>query len=70
MAPSEFAFMNLIPQDVAHPLYLRDEEHSTLRTEFIMDHLILDPVDPNDPQIDTPEGLSVETFSGKFSLDT
>ena len=60
-APSSFIMSNLVPQDVPHPLY----QSETKRANFLRDQVVIEPVNPKDKRINTPEGLTVWTFSGK-----
>lgn len=67
VAPSDFQMLNIVPQDVANPLfdYTGNQTLADLRREFLLDHILLDPVNLSDPKLDTKEGLRMMTFSGK-----
>lgn len=57
--------MNLVPQDAPHPLYDDAPENVLLRTEFLLDYLVQDPINVQDPEISSPEGISVTNLAGK-----
>ncbi|XP_042890298.1 uncharacterized protein LOC122265196 isoform X2 [Penaeus japonicus] len=65
VSPDYFIVMNLVPQDAPHPLYDDAPEHVALRTEFLLDYLVLDPINVQDPEISSPEGISVTNLAGK-----
>ncbi|XP_068200239.1 uncharacterized protein [Palaemon carinicauda] len=57
--------LNLIPQDAQNPLYGNTEELRTLRRNLLKDHLVLDPIKPDHPNITSEEGTKALTFTGK-----
>ncbi|XP_045625557.2 titin homolog isoform X2 [Procambarus clarkii] len=65
LSPDFFTMMNLVPQDVAHPLYDDSDENVALRTEFLLDYLVQDPLDTHDPRTTAPEGITVTNLAGK-----
>lgn len=65
VAPEDFVMLNIVPQHVTNPLYIANATFSELRREFLLDHILLDPVDLTDKQLNTKEGLRMMTFSGK-----
>jgi len=56
---------HLVPQDGSHPLFINDPQHTRLRKEFILDHLVLNGLPKNDPKIASPQGITEMTLSGK-----
>lgn len=65
--------VNLVPQDAPHPLYGDTPEVAALRKEFLLDYLVLEPFDFQDPRMIQPEGLAVSNLGGKeliFYVDT
>ncbi|XP_063591584.1 uncharacterized protein LOC134768747 [Penaeus indicus] len=65
ISPDYFIVMNLVPQDAPHPLYDDAPENVALRTEFLLDYLVQDPINVQDPEISSPEGISVTNLAGK-----
>ncbi|KAK7063055.1 hypothetical protein SK128_028493 [Halocaridina rubra] len=63
LSPDEWLMINLAPMDGPHPLYSND--NTALRTEFLLDYVIADPVQPNDEKMSQPDGLVVPNLSGK-----
>ncbi|XP_069986258.1 uncharacterized protein [Penaeus vannamei] len=43
----------------------RASENVLLRTEFLLDYLVQDPINVQDPEISSPEGISVTNLAGK-----
>ncbi|KAK8733853.1 hypothetical protein OTU49_006211 [Cherax quadricarinatus] len=65
LSPDFFTLVNLVPQDAPHPLYDNSDENVALRTQFLRDYLVLDPLNVQDPRLTQPEGLSVTNLGGK-----
>ncbi|XP_047483842.1 uncharacterized protein LOC125035460 isoform X2 [Penaeus chinensis] len=65
ISPDYFIVMNLVPQDAPHPLYDDAPENVALRTEFLLDYLVQEPINVQDPEISSPEGISVVNLAGK-----
>lgn len=53
----------MVPQDGGHPLY--HPKYADLRTEFLKDYLLQDAVNPEDPKMSEPQGLTVNNLNGK-----
>ncbi|CAL4116443.1 unnamed protein product, partial [Meganyctiphanes norvegica] len=66
ISPDDMQVVNLVPQDAGHPLYV--EANKALRTEFLKDYMILEPIDPNDARMSSADGLIVENLSGKSMI--
>ncbi|XP_018018658.1 uncharacterized protein LOC108675177 [Hyalella azteca] len=64
-APDDFHMLNLTPQHLLNPLYIRNQSYAALRKEFLLDHIFYDAIDLNDPALTQPAGLLVPAFSGK-----
>lgn len=72
LTPDYITMVNLVPQDAPHPLYGDAPETAALRREFLLDYLVLEPLDFQDPRMTQPEGLVVTNLGGKelaFSMD-
>ncbi|XP_037795994.1 uncharacterized protein LOC119591336, partial [Penaeus monodon] len=65
LAPGPLAYFNLIPQDASDPLYGRSKPMQALRRNFLLDHLVLDPVEASDPKLEEGDGVRALTFTGK-----
>ncbi|KAB7504861.1 hypothetical protein Anas_10911 [Armadillidium nasatum] len=68
---TNFRMINLVPQDAPHPLY--SDKYQTLADNFILDSLSTEKIDFEDPNLTTPEGVVIKTFTGKdlvFKKDT
>ncbi|XP_064110018.1 uncharacterized protein LOC135217907 isoform X1 [Macrobrachium nipponense] len=63
LSPVSFLVVNLVPADAPHPLYC--DEYESLRTEFLLDYMIQEPVLPSDPKMAAPDGLVVTNLNGK-----
>ncbi|XP_068246058.1 uncharacterized protein [Palaemon carinicauda] len=63
LSPEFFLVINLVPQDAPHPLY--SDKYASLRTEFLLDYMIQEPVLPDDARMTAPEGLVVTNLNGK-----
>lgn len=55
--------VNLTPQDAPNPLYVN--RYAELRAVLLLDHMLQDAIDTNDPRMGSPNGLRAETFTGK-----
>ncbi|ROT77093.1 hypothetical protein C7M84_004255 [Penaeus vannamei] len=65
LAPGPLAYFNLIPQDASDPLYGKSKPLQALRRTFLLDHLVLDPIEPSDPKLEEGDGVRALTFTGK-----
>lgn len=65
VAPNDFQMRNIVPQHVSNPLLDLNSSFADLRREFLLDHILLDPVQLDDPALNTEQGLRMMTFSGK-----
>ncbi|KAK7077248.1 hypothetical protein SK128_015404 [Halocaridina rubra] len=63
--PNDSLLVKLLPPGVLQPLYDDSLEHSTFRTEFLLDYLVQEPVSFEDPKMSLPDGMAVENFNGK-----
>jgi len=54
------ALLNVVPQDSGHPLY----GDSGLRAEFLNDHFVADRISPDDPRMETTQGLVIQNLNG------
>ncbi|KAF2367706.1 FAS1 domain [Trinorchestia longiramus] len=64
-APDDFHMRNIVPQHVQNPLYIRNTSFSSLRKEFVLDHILIDAVELNAPSLTAPSGYRTASFSGK-----
>ncbi|XP_068229263.1 uncharacterized protein [Palaemon carinicauda] len=65
LTPSKMAMIAMVPMDGPHPLYDDDASSSTLRKEFVLDHMCLEVVEEDDPRMTDLEGLTVMNMNGK-----
>ncbi|XP_042879626.1 uncharacterized protein LOC122258016 isoform X2 [Penaeus japonicus] len=65
LAPGPLAYFNLIPQDASNPLYGKSKPLQALRRKFLLDHLVLDPIETTDPKLEEGDGVRALTFTGK-----
>lgn len=65
LTPHDDVMFHLVPLDASHPLYDDSEDNVKLRKEFILDYLVLQPVDEQDSRMMEPEGLTVRNFNDK-----
>ncbi|ROT67369.1 hypothetical protein C7M84_014548 [Penaeus vannamei] len=65
LSPDFLEVASLVPQDAPHPLYDDAPRNSALRSELLLDYLVLEPVSVQDPRIASPEGLTVTNLGGK-----
>ncbi|XP_047500904.1 uncharacterized protein LOC125046925 [Penaeus chinensis] len=65
LAPGPLAYFNLVPQDASDPLYGRSKPMQALRRNFLLDHLVLDPIEASDPKLEEGDGIRALTFTGK-----
>ncbi|XP_069986257.1 uncharacterized protein [Penaeus vannamei] len=64
---------NLVPQDAPHPLYDDAPKNVALRNEFLLDYLVRDPINVQDPNISSQGGISVTNLAGhqlSFAADS
>nr|XP_045606194.1 uncharacterized protein LOC123763205 [Procambarus clarkii] len=66
LAPETQILAGLVHQDAAHPLYGNTTSLTNLRREFLLDHLVLEPLEPTDSRLDEAGGVAITTFSGKI----
>nr|XP_053637329.1 uncharacterized protein LOC128692280 [Cherax quadricarinatus] len=65
LAPGTHALASLVHQDAAHPLYGSTTALTLLRRQFLLDHLVLEPLEPSDVRLDNETGVTLLTFSHK-----
>lgn len=65
LSPDFLTWVNVVPQDVAHPLYVNSPENVALRTQFLLDYLVQDAVSAQDPRLTQPQGLTVTNLGGR-----
>ena len=65
LSPAPFLVFNLVPQDSLHPLYSDTPENSALRTEFLLDYLVQEPISVYDRRIIRSEGFTVTNLAKK-----
>ncbi|XP_042881321.1 uncharacterized protein LOC122262825 [Penaeus japonicus] len=63
LSPDYIQVVNLTPQDAPNPLYVN--RYAELRAGLLLDHMLQDAIDTNDPRMGSPNGLRAETFTGK-----
>ncbi|XP_042881320.1 uncharacterized protein LOC122262824 [Penaeus japonicus] len=61
LSPEHYLMMNLVPQDGPHPFY--SSQFTDLRRQFLLDHMLAESVDPDDPRMTSPGGLPASTLA-------
>ncbi|CAL4061339.1 unnamed protein product, partial [Meganyctiphanes norvegica] len=65
LVPENYVTGRHVPADAGNPLYGESPEATKLRRDFVMDHLVLDLVEPTDPKLSQGAGVKALTFSKK-----
>lgn len=65
LSPTSTMMLHQLPPGAPHPLYDDDPKYADLRTQFVLDYLLLDRIDVHDPRMTQPQGLTVTNLAGR-----